>query len=107
MLDRLCLAGAGLGIILWFILKNPQVVLFVSIFNIFLGMLPTFKKTYLNPQYESRLAWGMCFIGSIANIIAIDNISFSIATYPIVTFLEVGIVVFLLFLSPRRKMAKS
>ena len=104
LLDRLCLVGAGLGIVLWFILKNPQVVLFVSIFNIFLGMLPTFKKAHFNPQHESNLAWGMCFIGSIANIIAIDNISFSIATYPIVTFLEVGIIVFLLFLSPHRKM---
>jgi hypothetical protein len=103
LLDKSCLIGAGLNIALWFIFKNPQVILFVAISNVFLGMLPTFKKTYLRPQSEPKLAWVMCFIGSIANIIAIDNWNFSIATYPIVTFFEVGIVVFLLFLSPHRE----
>lgn len=106
-LDRFCLIVVGINIVLWFLLKTPQVVLFVGILNGLLGTLPTIKKSYLRPQTESKLAWVMCFIGSIANIIAIDNWNFSIAIYPAVTFFEVGIIVFLLFLGSNRVMAKS
>jgi len=104
--DRSCLIGVGLSIALGFMLKSPQVVLFSNILNDFFGMLPTIKKSYLRPQYENKLAWIMFFAGSAANIIAIDNWNFSIATYPIFLFCEIGIVVGLLFLSPH-KMAKS
>lgn len=109
LLDRSCLIVVGLDISLWFLLKNPQIILFVGMLNGLLGTLPTIKKSYLRPQTENKLAWGMCFIGSVANIIAIDNWNFSIAIYPVSIFFEVGIVVFLLFLSPHRVrvMAKS
>ena len=107
LLDRFCLIVVGLSIALWFLLKTPQAVLFVGILNGLLGTLPTIKKSYLRPQTESKLAWGMCFIGSIANIIAIDNWSFSIVIYTVSIFFEVGIIVFLLFLCPHRVMAKS
>lgn len=106
-LDRFCLIVVGIGIALWFILKTPQVILLVGILNGLMGTLPTIKKSYLRPQTESKLAWGMCFIGSIANIIAIDNWNFSIAIYPVFIFFEVGIIVFLLFLGPNRVMARS
>ena len=83
LLDRFCLIVVGIDIVLWFLLKTPQAVLLVGILNSLLGTLPTIKKSYLRPQTESKLAWGMCFIGSIANIIAIDNWNFSIAMYPV------------------------
>ena len=107
ILDRSCLLGAGASIALGIVLKIPQVVLFTNILNDFFGMLPTIKKSYLRPQSENKLAWIMFFTGSAANIVAVDNWNFSIATYPIVLFCETGIIIFLLFLSPHRVMAKS
>ena len=86
LLDRFCLIVVGIDIVLWFLLKTPQAVLLVGILNSLLGTLPTIKKSYLRPQTESKLAWGMYFIGSIANIIAIDNWNFSIAMYPVSIF---------------------
>ena len=105
--DRSCLLGAGLSVVLGFVLKNPQVVLFTNILNDFFGMLPTIKKSYLRPHNENELAWIMFFAGSVANVVAIDNWNFSIATYPVFLFCETGTIVFLLFFSPRRAMAKS
>lgn len=102
ILDRSCLLGAGLSIVLGLVLKSPQVVLFTNILNDFFGMLPTIKKSYLRPQHENKLAWIMFFAGSVLNIIAIENWNFSIATYPVFLFCETGIVVVLLFLSPHR-----
>ena len=103
ILDRSCLFGAGLSIVLGIFLKSPQVVLFTNILNDFFGMLPTIKKSYLRPQYENKLAWIMFFAGSTANIVAVDNWNFSIATYPIFLFFETGVVVLLLFLSPHKR----
>lgn len=107
ILDRSCLVGAGISIVIGLLLKSPQVVLFTNILNDFFGMLPTIKKSYLRPQHENKFAWVIFFAGSVLNIIAIENWNFSIATYPVFLFFETGIVVLLLFLTPHRVMAKS
>ena len=49
----------------------------------------------------------MFFTGSAANIVAVDNWNFSIATYPVFLFCETGAIVFLLFLSPHRVKVKE
>lgn len=105
ILDRSCLAGAGLSVVLGIVFKNPQLALFTSILNDFFGMLPTIKKSYLRPAGENKSAWIMFFVGSVLNIVAIENWNFSIASYPVFLFFETGTVVILL-LTPHRHIVR-
>ncbi len=82
-IDEICLLGALLSVVVWIILKSASLALFVNIFIDFLGFLPTFHKTYLNPFHENKYSWILFFVGSVLNILAIESFSLVIASYPV------------------------
>ena len=82
-LDKTCLLGTFISMIPWIILKSAVITLFINILMDFLGFLPTFKKTFLNPIYESKTSWILFFFGSILNMLAIESFTLTIASYPI------------------------
>ncbi len=95
-LDIVCLIGAAVGLIAWKLTDSPQTALFINIFIDGLGFIPTFKKTYVDPNSESRLAWIIGASATIVNLFAINSWDLDIALYPIYLALFNSIVVVLL-----------
>ncbi len=48
--DKFCLAGAIISLIFWWLSGLALITLLINIFIDFLGILPTIKKSYLNPK---------------------------------------------------------
>ena len=100
MLDKFCLGGAFLGIVLWQIFDNPTLGILTSLSVIFLGSLPTFASVWKDPSRESIFAWLIFLISRVFAILAIPHWTLADAAQPIVFFTVQAIMV-LLILRPK------
>ena len=55
-LDKFCLTGAVLGIVLWQVFSNPVLGIMTSLSVVFLGSIPTFASAWKDPSRENKLA---------------------------------------------------
>lgn len=95
--DIFCLVGCALSLVFWALSQNPLVALIINIVIDFLGILPTLKKSYLDPLSEDRLAWSVTTFSNILNIFAIEAWIFSIAVYPVYMVIVNGLVTIFIF----------
>lgn len=70
-LDKICLAGALVSGLLWIVFNSPLIGLAGSIIVDFIGLVPTFRKSFFNPEEEDPNAWLIETISSIINVFAI------------------------------------
>ena len=49
-LDKFCLVGGVLGVLLWGITSNPTVAIIASNMAVFVGAIPTFESVYKEPE---------------------------------------------------------
>lgn len=77
-IDKICLSGAVVCIALWVIFNSPLIALLGSIVVDFIGLIPTIKKSYTDPQEEDPVAWGMELFASAINAVGI-TVWFSLA----------------------------
>lgn len=96
-LDKGCLILSLLSLLLWLILNNAAIALFINIIVDFFGFLPTFKKSLISPASENKLTWILFFLGSILNLLAIDRFVVDIALYPLYMLITDIVMFFLLF----------
>ena len=71
-LNKSCVAGALVGIVLWFITGQPLFALLISIIADFLASIPNFRHIYINPEQESRLSWTLGWGSAILELLAIQ-----------------------------------
>lgn len=98
--DKFCLAGAFLGIALWFIFSNPVFGILTSSVVTFLGSIPTFASAWKDPSREDKLAWTIFWISCVCAIIAIPHWTLADASQPITFFTIESTMIFILFLRP-------
>ena len=96
-LDRFCLAGALVGIILWAVFQNPLLGILVSQIVIFLGSIPTFVSAWKDPKRENKLSWTLWWISCILAIIAIPRYTLADSAQPINFLLIESIMMYILF----------
>jgi hypothetical protein len=89
-LDRTCLLGVGIGLILWGVARSPHLTLGINIGIDFLGALPTIRKSLRDPYSEDLFSWLLFTLGSIVNLLAINRWEFQIAIYPIYLWLIIS-----------------
>lgn len=82
-LDKICLTGAILSAIVWYLSSSAVLALIMNIFIDFIGLLPTIKKSYLRPEGEDRKAWTLESVASGLNIFAIEKFTLGIVVYPV------------------------
>ena len=87
-LDKFCLGGAVLGIVLWGISGNPTFGIVTSLSVVFLGSFPTFASAWNDPSKEDRTAWTIFFIACVVAMFAIPARTLADAAQP-VTFLVI------------------
>ena len=101
--DRWSLLACLVSIILWKVLQSSEISLFFSILIDFFGLLPTLKKSYLDPQSEDKIAWSVTSLSNFLNIFAVSSWTFAIGFYPVYMFLVNGLVTAFLFLRKQEK----
>jgi hypothetical protein len=80
--DKLSLAGAMLGIILWYFSQNAlTAVILVSVTD-FLGFIPTFRKSYFKPHEETAKLYMMSVLKLIFSLLALKSFNLTTAIYP-------------------------
>jgi hypothetical protein len=96
--DKLCLLGAGFGLLLWWVSGIPFTALVIGIVIDMIGYLPTMKKIWHEPASEDKLAWMMFFMASVLNVFALETWVFEIAILPAYALVFNGILLVLMFL---------
>jgi hypothetical protein len=72
-LDMLCLSVSLLSILLWLSTSSPMTVLAVNIIADFFAIIPTIRKSYLNPESEASLPWILTCVASLLSVFTINN----------------------------------
>lgn len=102
VVDKLCLAGGIVGVILGAIMGDSIWTIMVILIVIFLGGIPTWVSAYEHPEREDRTAWVILLLSCIAAILAIKNWTWEEASQP-VSFLISEIIMVVLLFWPREK----
>jgi hypothetical protein len=102
--DRLCILGALASLLLWLLLRSPQVALVINLIIDLCGALPTMRNARRRPQDEDLTGWLFFTVGNGLNVLAVDRWTWEIASYPLYITCANAIVLFLL-LRPRKKPA--
>lgn len=98
-LDKFCLGGAVLGIVLWVTTSNPLFGIVISQSVVLLAALPTFVSAWKGT--EDRVAWTIFWLSCVCAMLAIPQWTFADAFQPSVFFAIETIVVAILYFKPR------
>ncbi len=94
--DRVALTLAFLCILPWIIFRDPLwSVIFATLIDIW-AILPTFRKTWNDPNSESVLSWSVAEIRMICAFFALSTYSFTTWFYPVEAFVMNGILIFII-----------
>ena len=81
-LDKVSLASAALGILLWILTTNPLwSVIIVSIVDA-VGYIPTFRKTFKQPYGETLALYFLSTISFVISLFALQVVDLTTALYP-------------------------
>lgn len=100
-LDKFCLAGAILGIVLWQTTSNPDLGIVVSAMTAVIGSIPTFVNAWKNPQQEDFTAWTIFWISCVMAMLAIPKYTIADAAQPISFTIIESTVMFILLIRRR------
>lgn len=100
-LDKFCLGGGVLGIVLWQVFNDPILGIVTSLSVIFLGSFPTFTSAWKDPSRENKLAWTIFWVSCVCAVIAIPHWTLADAIQPITFFVIETIMMYILFIRPR------
>lgn len=97
-LDKYCLSGAVLGVVLWIVFDEPVFGIVVSNLVMFIGSFPTFQSAWNDPSKENKTAWTIFWLSCVAQMLAIPAWTLADATQPITFFAVESVMMYLLFL---------
>ena len=95
--NKLCVAGACVGVALWIITGQPLLALIISIIADIFASIPNFRHVWTNPEQENRLGWTLGWGGIIFGVLAVSEWSLAEASLPIYFFLNSTVVVLLIW----------
>jgi hypothetical protein len=104
-LDKICIAGASVGLVIWYLSGSWEIPIAVNIIVDGFGIAPTIEKVWRLPRSESLQAWTMTVLACVFSIVALGPVhtwNFDRAAFPIYMMLGSGIVWVLLFLRFRK-----
>lgn len=98
--DKICLLGAAVGIVLWYVFDSPFLAMMTSLAVILWAAIPTFIGAWKNPAGENRMAWMLFWLSCVAALLAVPSWTIAYAASPVTFFLIESVMVCLLFIRP-------
>lgn len=83
MLDKVCLTGCLIAIILWPYLKNPLLSLVIVTTIDTIGFYPTLRKSYKNPHEENMIVFFFYGMAYLISVFAMTSYSLLTLLYPV------------------------
>lgn len=72
--DKICIGLTAINILGIIVFSyNHLLVLYLSVATLFIGGLPTIKKTWLRPQNENKTVWTIFATAALLNLCSIEN----------------------------------
>ncbi|HUD07312.1 MAG TPA: hypothetical protein VMR34_05500 [Candidatus Saccharimonadales bacterium] len=105
-LDILCLSGAIIGLLLWWILKTPLVSLYCNLLVSTLSYIPTVKKGYFKPNTETHLSWFTTSVAGIFGSISVGKLDAKLLVVPVYSVI-VSTAIFSLLVIRTRQLSLS
>ncbi len=103
-LDKTCLGGAVLAIVLWRFFNDSTFGIVTSLVGLFVSGIPTWVSAWRTPEKENRAAWVIFMTSSLLALLAIQTFTMASAAQPIEFLVNQTVTVaFLLTRSPMRK----
>lgn len=100
-LDKRCLIGAVVGIIVWQVSGNADFGIVISNLVMFFGSFPTFGSAWKDPTKENRLAWTIYWLSCVCAVTAIPQWTLADATQPITFLVIETIMMYILYIKHR------
>ncbi|SRR6266404_2447323 len=100
--DIFALLGAGAGLLLWAVFHQPLLALLAVVFIEVMALLPTLKKSYLDPARESKLAFIFSGTGSLITCFAVGQWNFALLLYPVYLVFANYLIVLVSFLGQKK-----
>lgn len=91
-LDRTCIIGAVGSALLWWATSSAFLAHVLGVFMDFLGWLPTFQKTRVQPQSEDLFSWFLWTTGAMLAFFSIETWSVSSSLFLVYIFVTDTIV---------------
>ena len=82
-LDKMALAGAGIGLILWYLTNEPFYALIITILIDFIAGMLTILKAYKEPETETFIAYMICGTGGLLGTLAVGKLNLSLIIFPL------------------------
>lgn len=105
--DLTCLGLAVIGLIGWQLSRQPIVAIVAIIFADAMGVLPTIRKSYLNPESESWIFFGGDTVAGLLAAGAVGSLNIILLLYPAYIALANAAVVIAIYLGYARKKRKA
>ncbi|HSX14909.1 MAG TPA: hypothetical protein VLE72_03330 [Candidatus Saccharimonadales bacterium] len=102
-IDKLALAGAALGLILWRLFNSPALALAMIILVDYSGGLPTILKAHRDPDSETISSYWLVGIGSALAVISVGKLDIVLMVYPFFLAILMGLIVGAMLTSPTRR----
>ncbi len=82
-LDKWALAGAGLGLVLWYLTSEPMYALIITICIDFIAGMLTILKTYKEPGTETFVAYMICGTGGLLGVLSVGKLDLALLLFPL------------------------
>ncbi len=80
--DKVSLISAGVGLLLWYLTKNPLYTIILITLTDMLGYYPTIRKSIKKPQEETLQTYFLGAIIYIVSFFALENFNIITVFYP-------------------------
>ncbi len=100
-LDVFCLITSAVAFVMWKTTNTPETAIFLNIFVAIVGSIPTFTKSWSEPESEDKLTWAIFLVGGVLNVMAIKTFDWKDAAPPIAVALVQMAIVVLVSVRPR------
>lgn len=87
MFDYLCGAMAFLGLVAWYLTRNQDYAIVLSILSDFIAGVPTFKKSYTHPESENGPTYIVGGSAVLLGLFCIQQFTFTACAFMIYLFM--------------------
>lgn len=100
--DWLCLAGAGVSLLLWAVTKEPLgSIILITVVDAF-GFLPTVRKAYNKPHQETLITYEINTLKYLLVVLALQNYTLITTLFPLAVAIMNALFVGMLIIRRRK-----
>jgi len=105
-LNKVCVAGVLVGVILWILVGEPLIALVIGIIADMLASIPNFRHVFKNPEQENRTGWTLGWLSSVFELFAMGKWSVAESGWALYFFGNMTVTLFLVWRKQMLKIVK-